>query len=330
MLDKGILEQITVESYTGNSVVNTEHWSETVYEIRFHGRGGQGAVMAAQALAEAAVLEGYFAQAFPYFGAERRGAPVRAFARIDKEKIRVKSQVYEPDILVVLDESLLEIDPVGEGLKPSGKAVINTTKMPEEIDLGVEVECGTVDATGIALESIKAPIVNTAILGALARVFDVISLESILNAIMNRFGEKLGHQSGVMNAEAARIAYLRTKIGRCSARRQLAKTKVWLPAWYEIPPGNALPQHAIEGVLIGPGSMVQNYTGTWRTLTPHYTKDKCIRCLRCWFSCPEGCIERMEDDYERWDYRYCKGCGICAQVCPVNAIEMIRGVHEWQ
>jgi 2-oxoacid:acceptor oxidoreductase delta subunit (pyruvate/2-ketoisovalerate family) len=85
----------------------------------------------------------------------------------------------------------------------------------------------------------------------------------------------------------------------------------------------------IEGIQVGPGSAWQNFTGTWRTSTPKYSKETCIRCLRCWFSCPEGCIDRLEDDYEKWDYRYCKGCGICADVCPVKAIEMIRGVYEW-
>ena len=96
--------------------------------------------MAAQALAEAAVIEGRHANAFPFFGAERRGAPVMAFARIDDRKISIKSQVYEPDLLVVLDESLLDIEPVARGLRHDGRAVINTRKLPVEIDLGVEVE----------------------------------------------------------------------------------------------------------------------------------------------------------------------------------------------
>lgn len=301
-----------------------------MYEVRFHGRGGQGAVMAAQALAEAAVLEGFYAQAFPYFGAERRGAPVRAFARIDESKISIKSQIYEPDALVILDESLLDIEPVSEGLKPGGKAVVNSPKLPDKIDLGVVVECASVDATAVALEMIKAPIVNTSILGAFARIVDIIPLESILNSIQNRFGEKLGHQAGVMNAEAARVAYERTLVGRSGGERKMAQKNLWLPEWSEIPPGNTLGIGKVGGLEVGPGSAWQNMTGTWRTSSPKYLKDKCIRCLRCWFSCPEGCIDRLSDDYEKWDYRYCKGCGICAEVCPVDAIEMVAGVLEWQ
>ena len=105
-----------------------------MYEVRFHGRGGQGAVMAAQALASAAHAEGGYATAFPFFGAERRGAPVLAFTRIDEKRIYRKTQVYEPDYVVVLDEGLLETVNVVEGLRKDGIVVVNTTKKPEEVD----------------------------------------------------------------------------------------------------------------------------------------------------------------------------------------------------
>jgi pyruvate ferredoxin oxidoreductase gamma subunit len=300
-----------------------------MYEVRFHGRGGQGAVMAAQTLAEAAVLEGYHAQAFPYFGAERRGAPVKAFARIDKKKIQIKTQIYTPDMLVVLDEMLPDLEPIAEGLKPGGKAVINTPLAPEDYDLGIAVDCATVDATTVALLTIKAPIVNTSILGAIAKAQDFISLDAILQAIRDRFGERLGPRAAALNAEAAKTAYERTRLGRCKGEKTLPIKREWLPKWTEIPPGVSLPVDTKEGIVVGPGSAWQNPVGTWRTSSPLYHKDKCIRCLRCWWSCPEGTIKRQEDDYEKWDYRYCKGCGICANVCPVDAIEMVRGMHEW-
>ncbi|OPY34531.1 MAG: Pyruvate/ketoisovalerate oxidoreductases common subunit gamma [Methanomassiliicoccales archaeon PtaU1.Bin124] len=285
--------------------------------------------MAAQAFAEAAVLSGHHAQAFPYFGAERRGAPVRAFARVDDAKITIKSQIYEPDLVVILDESLLEIDPVVDGLKAEGRAVVNTMKGPEELDLGVSVDCAAVDASIIALETIKAPIVNTAILGALARMTDLVTIEAVKQAISDRFGEKLGPQAAAANSLAAELAYQRAKVGRCKGERPIVQRKVWLPDWEKVPPGVVLAQDSVEGVAIGPGSSLTNFTGTWRTVTPRYLKEKCIRCLRCWFCCPEGCIKRQPDDYEKWDYRYCKGCGICSNVCPVQAIVMEKGVKEW-
>lgn len=173
-----------------------------MYEIRFHGRGGQGAVMAAQTIAEAAILEGKQAQAFPFFGAERRGAPVMAFARIDDRRICDRTQVSEPDMLVVMDESLLDIEPVAAGLKRGGCAVVNSSLEPAQIDLGVETRCISVDATSIALELLRAPIVNTAILGAVPRIFDFVRLDSILQAV--REGVPVNPDD---NAAAAREAY---------------------------------------------------------------------------------------------------------------------------
>jgi pyruvate ferredoxin oxidoreductase gamma subunit len=300
-----------------------------MYEIRFHGRGGQGAVMAAQTIAEAAILEGKQAQAFPFFGAERRGAPVMAFARIDDKRICDRTQVSEPDMLVIMDESLLDIEPVAVGLKKGGCAVVNSRLAPSEIDLGIEVRCVSVDATSIALELLKAPIVNTSILGAMARADDFVSLGSIQKAIMNRFGEKLGEKAGRINSEAAKAAFDRSHEGICKADRKLQKKNAWLPTWQETPPGVALGKGTKAGMAVGPGSMSQNMTGTWGVSNPVYDDSKCIKCQRCWFICPEGCIRRHDDDSLEFDLRYCKGCWICAKVCPKGAISIRRkGVQE--
>jgi len=285
--------------------------------------------MAAQTIAEAAILEGKQAQAFPFFGAERRGAPVMAFARIDDKRICDRTQVSEPDMLVVMDESLLEIEPVAAGLKKGGCAVVNSALAPSEIDLGVVARCVSVDATSIALEMLRAPIVNTSILGAMAKADDFVRLESIQQAIMNRFGEKLGARAGVLNGEAARTAYDSTIIGRTQGRREYGRLAEWAPAWNEIPIGNSLRSDTRDGVDIGPASSSQNLTGRWKWSTPRYDREKCIRCLRCWWSCPDAAVIRLEDDYMRWDMDHCKGCGICADICPVSAIEMVQGAHTW-
>lgn len=289
--------------------------------------------MAAQTLADAAVRIGFQAQAFPYFGAERRGAPVEAYARISTSKIRTKSQVYEPHLIVIMDASLVETEHLAAGLRSGGKLVMNTTQRPEDVDLGagVDAECGTVDALSIALETLKVPVVNTAMLGAVAKIWDVVPLDAIVEAIEDRFGSKLGRRAGMLNAEAARRAYDVTTMGRSVGHREYAKERGWLPVWDEIPIGTSLRATIHDGEEVGPGSTNQHRTGQWKWSTPRYKKDKCIKCLRCWWSCPDAAIVRQDDDYMRWELEYCKGCGICADICPVDAIDMMQGARDtWQ
>jgi pyruvate ferredoxin oxidoreductase gamma subunit len=304
-----------------------------MYEIRFHGRGGQGAVMAAQTLVDAAVRTGFQAQAFPYFGAERRGAPVEAYARIDSSRIRTKSQVYRPHLVVIMDASLLELEDPASGLRPGGKVVMNTVQRPEDVDLGagVDAECGTVDASSIALEALKMPVVNTAMLGAVAKVWDVVPMDAVVEAIEDRFGGKLGRRAGMLNAEAARRAYDATVVGRTVGRREHVERRRWMPVWDEIPIGVSLRRTVHDEEEVGPASTWQHRTGRWKWSTPLYKKEKCIRCLRCWWSCPDAAIIRQDDDYMRWELDYCKGCGICADICPVDAIDMVQGARDsWQ
>ncbi len=182
-----------------------------MYEVRFHGRGGQGAVTAANILAIAAVKQGFYAQAFPYFGVERRGAPVQAFTRIDDKRIDIRMNVYNPDAVVVLDPSLLDVIDVTEGLKDGGIVVINTSKKPDEFALG-NYRVATVDATKIALEhklgSMAAPIVNTAILGAYAKAVGNVKIDYVLEAIRENAPAKKEE-----NAAAAKEAYEHTILG---------------------------------------------------------------------------------------------------------------------
>jgi len=175
-------------------------------EIRIHGRGGQGSVTAAQLLAHAAFLEGKWVQAFPYFGAERRGAPVKAFARISDESILLHSQIYNPDYIIVLDPHLYKLFDVTEGLKKNGIIVMNTTQKPEEMRIE-NSRIATVDATGIALKLnllvAGLPVVNTPILGAFAKATGEVKLESVLKAITKTWSGSAGEK----NAKAAEFAY---------------------------------------------------------------------------------------------------------------------------
>lgn len=176
-------------------------------EIRFHGRGGQGAVIASKIMACAAFKEGRYVQSFPKFGVERRGAPVEAFLRIDQDKILIRNNVYTPDHIVVLDHTLMEaIDPT-TGLKEGGWVLINTTRQPTEFPaLTKRFRVATVDASAIAVKhrlgSASSPIVNTAILGAMARVIGTAQIDTVCAAIKEEAPIKPD-----ANAQAARDAY---------------------------------------------------------------------------------------------------------------------------
>lgn len=159
-------------------------------EVRFHGRGGQGAVTSAELVALTAIEEGKYAQAFPSFGPERRGAPVTAFLRVDDKQIRLREKVYNPNVVVVLDPTVMNITKVDEGLQDDGIVVLNTGRSHEEIrkEYGITHRLALVDASHIALEVLGLPITNTVMLGALVKASGIIKPESIKGPLERRFG----------------------------------------------------------------------------------------------------------------------------------------------
>jgi pyruvate ferredoxin oxidoreductase gamma subunit len=163
-------------------------------EIRLHGRGGQGAVTAASILAVAGFADGKFTQAFPTFGVERRGAPVTAFVRIDDKFIRRRDQVYNPDILVVLDSSLFKVVDITGGAKKGAMIIINTTAKPGDYKLpGFDVKC--IDATKEAFAILGRDIVNTAMLGAFSAYTGLVSKNAIHDAIKEQFPVELANKN---------------------------------------------------------------------------------------------------------------------------------------
>jgi pyruvate ferredoxin oxidoreductase gamma subunit len=183
---------------------------DKMIEIRWHGRGGQGAVTSAEILAEAAISEGKYAQAFPSFGPERRGAPVMAFNRINaNQPIRIRSSVTEPDVVVVLDPGLMSVVNVTSGIKTGGIVIVNTTKtakqIKEEFKIGTSV--ATIAATRIALETLGVPITNTTMIGAVIKATEAVKVETVFDPIRRRFG-RLADK----NIEAMKKAYVETVI----------------------------------------------------------------------------------------------------------------------
>jgi len=179
-------------------------------EVCIYGRGGQGGVTLAELVAHAAIREGKYAQSMPAFGPERRGAPVLAFLRVNEtERIKIRTEIAEPDVLVVLDPGLLHVGDIVSRLKKEGTAVINTKKAPETMkaDLKEVHKVAVVDAMSIAKEILGLPIVNTTMIGALIKATGLVKLESLEEPMQERFGKV-----AAKNIDAMRRAYTETVV----------------------------------------------------------------------------------------------------------------------
>jgi len=289
---------------------------DKLIEIRWHGRGGQGAVTSAELIALAAIEEGKFAQAFPSFGPERRGAPVLSFNRISLDQpIRIRAAVEYPNIVVVLDPSLLPIIDITSGLKENGTIIVNSPKTVVDIKLewGNQWRIAVVNANVIARETLGVPIVNTTMLGALIKATGVVGLESLVEPIRERFGPR-----AKANIDACHRAYQETVIAEVSAahtkQHQVSQSEKLL-SWREL---------LVGCVVVEPGNASQYRTGDWKSQHPVWDHEKCTRCGLCYLFCPEFCINVNQEGYFGANFYYCKGCGICAQECPKEAINMVE------
>ena len=191
----------------------------SILEIRWHGRGGQGAISSARVLAQAAFLGGYRGvTSAPSFGAERRGAPVTASTRLSPEPIRILSQVETPSVVIVLDDTLVNTTHTGatcavtDGIQPGGWIIVNSAKAPEDLGVTGDFSVAVSDATAAALEVglvvSGSPMVNTAMLGAVARATELIGLEQVQEALARTFSPK----AAGINFDAARLTFERCRI----------------------------------------------------------------------------------------------------------------------
>ncbi|MDI6847265.1 MAG: pyruvate ferredoxin oxidoreductase subunit gamma [Candidatus Bathyarchaeia archaeon] len=174
-------------------------------EVRWHGRGGQGAWTASELLARAAIYEGKYIQSFPEFGPERMGAPVAAFTRISNEPIQIHCAVYNPDVVAVLDPTLLKTVPVARGLNEGGTIIINSKENPADMRKVLNTDKGkvwAVPATEIAVRILGRPITNTAMLGAVARITGIVQLKSIEKVVKERFRQNIAEKNVAVVKEA--------------------------------------------------------------------------------------------------------------------------------
>lgn len=287
---------------------------DNTIEIRWHGRGGQGAVTSAELVALAAIHEGKFAQAFPSFGPERRGAPVLAFNRISSvNPIRVRSSVIKPDIAVVLDPGLVTLINVADGLVNGGWLIVNSARRVDDLqqELKGEWKFAIVDASTIAREFLGVNIVNTTMLGALIRATGIINMESLTDPLQERFGAR-----AKSNFEACKRAFdstVLTEITMSGKKKEKIFQIEKLPSWRELLVGCA---------VTNVGNTKSFCTGDWKSQYPEWDNSKCTKCGLCSLYCPEGCVNRTPDGYFFANLFYCKGCGICAHECRTQAISM--------
>ena len=187
-------------------------------EIRWHGRAGQGIVTAGELLAEGALKEGMYFQAFPDYGPERMGAPIKSYTRISDEPIDVHYQILSPEVVVVVNPNVLSVVDVTEGLAEDGVVIVNSPDPPEKIRQtlglkGKKARVFTVDATGIALETLKRDIPATLMLGALIRATGLVDLENTVEVVQEKLGAKLRGEVVEANVTALRRAYEAVKEG---------------------------------------------------------------------------------------------------------------------
>jgi pyruvate ferredoxin oxidoreductase gamma subunit len=283
--------------------------------VRFHGRGGQGAKTASRILGDAAFNDGYAAQDFPIYGAERRGAPVTAFTRFSDEEVRERGFVFSPDISAVMDDSLIsdvQANPFA-GLRKGGIAVVNTKKpadslLPERKDVTVV----TMDLTGLALKMLGRPVLSSAIAAAVARITG-IRKEAFLTALSEELQDiGLSPEGVAKNVEVANEIY-----------HQLAPMKLKteeLPTKEELVPfAVVVSEGGIEKVT-NSGNSYSRHTGNWRTFKPTINYEKCTDCMICYAYCPESAMSLGADGRVMIDYDNCKGCMICMTECPLRAI----------
>jgi len=184
--------------------------AQQLTEIRWHGRGGQGAKTAATMVAEVALEEGKFSQGFPEYGPERMGAPIRGYTRISDGPIRLHCPITAPDVVVILDPTLISVEDLTDGLKPNGAVIVNTSDSPAAMRKRLGITHGkvyTLDATKIAIETIGRPIPNTPMIGALIKVSGAMQLDTVFHDIKKKFLKKLGERGVQGNIQAVQRAY---------------------------------------------------------------------------------------------------------------------------
>lgn len=287
-------------------------------EIRLHGRGGQGVVVAAEVMSNAMMRQGKYCSVFPSFGIERRGTAVIAFARVSDTPVREKSKCYHPDILMVFDPSLLSKKETFEGFRNGGTIVACGTDVKEVLASGVKPgRIVMIDGLKIAFETIKKNITNMIMLGTLAKATDIVKIEDLQAAMITGMGAAMAKKNEVAMQRGydEAVVYDYNSVEKEEKSRPLFLDDITSCKKPPKPAYEAPWSDTSESYLIAA-------TGTWRFRRPVVATENCVKCGICATFCPIQCIRPNADGYYLPDYDYCKGCGICVNECPKKAISM--------
>ena len=291
--------------------------------IRFHGRGGQGGKTASRILGSAAFDEGLNVQDSPVYGAERRGAPVTAFTRISDGEILERGFIFDPDVVIVMDETLLE-DPAANplsGLREGGILFVNSSRKPDELNVNLDgMKVVTLNITDMALELLGKPILSTASAAVAAKLISVVSPDAVTSAVWGELGED-GLSPEVIQSNVA------------LAGKAFSLVPSFKPTTKEnYSPGTVVPIGVISGMegsedILLVGNSALRKTGDWRIYTPTIDYEKCTNCMICYAYCPESAMVIETDGRPVIDMENCKGCLICYRECPTKAISITREVR---
>jgi len=325
-----------------------------VLRVRFHGRGGQGAKVASRVLGTAAFIEGYYAQDFPLYGAERRGASIAAFTRISKEPVLERGIIVDPDIVIVMDETLLDdkmANPLA-GVKEGGVVFINTTHRQADVKVKYKTSATviTLDLTKIGIEKLGKTVLST-LAGGVAAKLAGINEDSLRKAVEKETFEIVTDRNIVeKNIEAAVYCFnsVEPHLHNFDAVRpeliEGLNGSQYRPAplpsrGTEVPEGEGKkitvitvpfePADISAPSISSTANTPMRKTGNMRIFRPVWDYEKCTKCMTCVARCPDGCITLNKGGFPYTDYDNCKGCMICAEECPADAITAEREVHAW-
>lgn len=289
-------------------------------EVRFHGRGGQGAKNASRILGQSGFLAGLQAQDFALFGAERRGAAVVAGTRMSDHAIDRRGYIDAPDLVMVLDASLLKeaAEPLFHGVDAATPMVVNSDPerpepSPKELPPAQYV---FIDLDRLARELIGAPLISAAVAAVAAKAIALITVEDLEAAVRNELADfGLAPELVERNVTAAREAYRRAPAITLASEKNKGTKE---------PSTQAVP-YLGTAQFAGPtirhrGSAALRQTGNWRSVRPEIDLAKCKRCFLCYLYCPEAALNLDSENFPHVDYDHCKGCMICYEECPTEAI----------